>query len=113
MVVHSDYTSAMDACDRAIQVLKAGSFAQVKESLLQVQAFDRIPAQAKQTIMSFLQGGADPSEAMLEESILSESGAKVRQTPKTYESSSGGIIGMVESLADKLKDERYELEKEE
>merc|ERR1719326_2255286 len=66
--------------------------------------------------MSFLQGGKDPSEAMLEESIMSGSASLSKQpsgAPKTYESSSGGVIKMVEDLGDKFKAERYELEKEE
>merc|ERR1719281_1812544 len=46
---------------------------------------------------------------MLEESILAEGG----QQPKTYESSSGGIIDMVKDLGSKFKAERYELEKKE
>merc|ERR1719217_963045 len=57
--------------------------------------------------MSFLQKGVDPKEAMLEESITSG------QQPKTYESSSGGIIDMVKDLGAKFKAERYELEKAE
>merc|ERR1719265_1983576 len=61
--------------------------------------------------MSFLQ--STPSEAMLEEQIMSDSGVKLGQTPKTYESSSGGVIDMVKKLGDKFKAERYEIEKEE
>merc|ERR1719421_1808061 len=113
MVVHTDYTNAMDAVERALQVLKSSpgqSFAQVRESLLQIQAMDRMPAHAKRLILSFLQGQKgpqDPAEAMLEEQITSG------QQPKTYESSSGGIIDMVKQLGDKFKAERYELEKAE
>merc|ERR1719355_215680 len=50
-------------------------------------------------LMSYLQ----------ESSVL----ARGKQTPKTYESSSGGIIDMVKKLGDKFKAERYELEKAE
>merc|ERR1719421_721693 len=101
MVVHTDYTNAMDAVERALQVLKSSpgqSFAQVRESLLQIQAMDRMPAHAKRLILSFLQGQKgpqDPAEAMLEEQITSG------QQPKTYESSSGGIIDMVKQLGEK------------
>merc|ERR1719450_1268288 len=44
---------------------------------------------------------------MLEESLVSG------QAPKTYESSSGGVIDMVKDLGAKFKAERYELEKKE
>merc|ERR1719159_1101722 len=57
--------------------------------------------------MSFLQGKADASEAKLEESLVSG------QAPKTYESSSGGVIDMVKDLGKKFKAEKYELEKAE
>merc|ERR1719238_2321722 len=59
--------------------------------------------------MSFLQD-RDASEAKLEESIKSE---QPQGNVKTYESSSGGIIDMVEKLGDKFKAEKYELEKAE
>merc|ERR1719388_133451 len=68
---------------------------------------DHISTHAKQVIVSFLQSGEgrDPAEALIEESS--------KQTPKTYESSSGGIIDMVKDLAAKFKEEKYALETEE
>merc|ERR1719389_772839 len=48
--------------------------------------------------------------ALLEEGSSLKRG---RQQPKTYESSSGGVIDMVKKLGDKFKAERYELEKAE
>jgi len=102
-VVHADYTQAMDAVDRALQTLKTspGQFLQVRESLLQVQS-----VRVKSSIMSYLNKVNEPEA----ESLL-ELGSK--QQPKTYESSSGGVIDMVKKLGKKFKMERYEIEKEE
>jgi hypothetical protein len=108
LAIQAEYIDAIDATERALQVLKSspGQFLQVKESLLQLSAMDRVPAHAKQVIVSFLQSGThDPAEALLQESS--------KQTPKTYESSSGGIIDMVKDLATKFKEEKYAIETEE
>jgi len=102
-VVHADYTQALDAVDRALQVLKTspGQFLQVRESLLQLQS-----VHVKSSIASYLNKVNEPEA----ESLL-EVGS--RQQPKTYESSSGGVIDMVKKLGKKFKAERYEIEKEE
>jgi len=109
MAIQAEYTEAIDATERAIQVLKSspGQFLQVKQSLLQISSMDRVPAHARQLIMSFLQSGGehDPAEALLQESS--------KQTPKSYESSSGGIIDMVKDLKNKFKEEKYAIEQEE
>jgi len=109
MAIQAEYIQAIDATERALQVLKSspGQFLQVKQSLLQLSAMDHISTHAKQVIVSFLQSGEgrDPAEALIEESS--------KQTPKTYESSSGGIIDMVKDLATKFKEEKYALETEE
>jgi len=102
-VVHADYTQAMDAVDRALQVLKTspGQFLQVRESLLQLNS-----VHIKSSINRYLRENNEPEA----ESLL-ELGSK--QQPKTYESSSGGVIDMVKKLGKKFKAERYEIEKEE
>lgn len=102
-VVHADYTQAMDAVDRALQTLKTspGQFLQVRESLLQLSS-----VHIKSSIASYLSQSNEPEA----ESFL-ELGSK--QQPKTYESSSGGVIDMVKKLGKKFKAERYEIEKEE
>merc|ERR1719248_273169 len=52
--------------------------------------------------MALLEGeDRDPAEVLLQ------------QTPKTYESSSGGIIDMVKELGKKFKEEKYVIETEE
>jgi len=112
MAIQAEYIDAIDATERALQVLKSspGQFLQVKQSLLQLsvnnaKVMERIPAHAKQVLVSFLQKDHDAAEALIEESS--------KQTPKTYESSSGGIIDMVKDLAAKFKEEKYALEVEE
>merc|ERR1719310_1227535 len=112
VVVHTDYTDAMDAVERALQVLKGGpgqSFAQVRESLLQLSTFNAVPSHTQKSLAAYLKD-ADPDMSLLEEGSVLK---RARQQPKTYESSSGGVIDMVKKLGDKFKAERYELEKEE
>merc|ERR1719395_291464 len=104
--IHAEYTSAIDAVDRALQVLATspGQFLQVKESLASLKTLAHVSSNSKAALMSFLQGGYhDPAEVLLQ------------QTPeaKTYESSSGGIIDMVKELGKKFKEEKYVIESEE
>merc|ERR1719235_2796107 len=112
VVVHTDYTEAMDAVERALQVLKGGpgqSFVQVRESLLQLQAFNAVPSHAQKALNAYLRD-AEPDMSLLEEASETK---RARQQPKTYESSSGGVIDMVKKLGQKFKAERYEIEKAE
>merc|ERR1719420_22625 len=102
--VQAEYAAAIDAVNRALQVLKSSpgqSFAQVRASLLQLS----VSAQSRAIIEAFLKKAQhDPAEVLLEESSV--------QTPKTYESSSGGIITMVKDLGAKFKEEKYAIETE-
>jgi len=101
--VQGEYAAAIDAVNRALQVLKSSpgqSFAQVRASLLQLS----VSSHSKAIINAFLKKAHDPAEVLLEESSV--------QTPKTYESSSGGIIDMVKDLGAKFKEEKYGIEKE-
>merc|ERR1719420_2680934 len=104
LAVQGEYAAAIDAVQRALQVLKSSpgqSFAQVRASLLQLS----VSSHSKAIINAFLKKVQhDPAEVLLEESSV--------QTPKTYESSSGGIIDMVKDLGAKFKEEKYGLEKE-
>merc|ERR1719359_724252 len=99
--VQAEYAAAIDAVNRALQVLKSSpgqSFAQVKASLLQLS----VSAHSRAIIDAFLKKAQhDPAEVLLEESSV--------QTPKTYESSSGGIISMVKDLGAKFKEESMPL----
>jgi hypothetical protein len=102
--VQAEYAAAIDAVNRALQVLKSSpgqSFAQVRASLLQLSQ----SSQSRKLIETFLRKVQhDPAEVLLEESSV--------QTPKTYESSSGGIIDMVKDLGAKFKEEKYAIETE-
>jgi hypothetical protein len=109
--VHADYVNSIDAVDRALQVLSTGpglSLVQKQQGLQKLLTFGSVSIKTKQALMSFLKGDVhDASEAMLEEGLTSG------QTPKTYESSSGGVVDMVKDLGKKFKEEKYELEKAE
>jgi len=107
-MVHQDYTESIDAVQRALATLKAGpgrsSFIQL-ESLINL---NRIPAQAKNKILAFLQDA--PTNALLQDAeMIDQPQAKMMN----YESSSGGIIQMVEELGDKFEDERGQVEEKE
>lgn len=110
---HKDYTEAIDAVDRALSTLKAGpktGFAQT--SLLQLSSNRLVPAEAKEMFLSFLQA---PENALLQDAELMEAEDKAPPQAKveTYQSSSGGVIEMVEQLGTKFGDERTALEKAE
>merc|ERR1719482_1399036 len=104
LAVQAEYAEAIDAVQRALQVLKSSpgqSFAQVKASLIQLT----VSAHSRTIIDAFLKKVQhDPAEVLLQESAV--------QTPKTYESSSGGIIDMVKDLGAKFKEEKYAIETE-
>merc|ERR1719160_1583364 len=107
-MVHQDYTESIDAVQRALSTLKAGpgasSFIQI-ESLLNL---NKIPAQAKNKILAFLQD--KPTNALLQDAEMIE---QPQASKYNYESSSGGIIQMVEELGDKFEDERSAIEEKE
>merc|ERR1719191_1929419 len=111
---HAEYVDSIDAVARAIKMLKTGpgqSFTQVSKSvfsLLQVQDGSINKKQLKK-FMSFIQK-YDPAKALLQEA---EDEGVAPPEVAAYESSSGGVIEMVEKLGDKFDDERIELEKRE
>jgi len=103
--IHSDYTDAIGAVDRALGVLKAGpgmiQLSSMKAALIQLSSTKSVPANAKKALELYLQPEG--------ESLLQLSAPEA----KTYESSSGGVIEMVKGLGKKFEAERYELEKAE
>jgi len=116
---HKDYTESIDALGRAIKGLKAdaakhASFVQLRA----VKSLKMMPEEAVNSIDAYLNDATEAPEAPADEkpmdALLMES-STLAQAPKakTYESSSGGIIEMLEGLQDKFLDERNELEKEE
>jgi len=112
--VHKDYSDALDAVDRAVNVLKSGPGHRqfMQTSLVQLSSLDRVPAKAKNLIMAFLQRDA-PESALMQDAEALEAGYPAAPEARGFESSSGGIIDMVQKLGEKFEDERSELEKKE
>jgi chromosome segregation ATPase len=111
---HEDYSDAIDAVERALQTLKGGASAALTQtSLLQLSSMGRLSAKDKKRIMSFLQTSA-PRNALLQDAMEIESGEDQPQAKEVaYESSSGGVIDMVEKLGEKFTEERTALETQE
>jgi len=108
--VHQDYTESIDAVQRALATLKAGPGLGAA-SLLQVKSLlslSKVPAQNKNKILAFLQNA--PTNALLQDAEMLE---QPQAKAVNYESSSGTIIEMVESLGDKFEDERAAIEEKE
>merc|ERR1719487_2663640 len=108
--VHADYTESIDAVQRALATLKAGPGLSAA-SLLQVKSLlslNKVPAQNKNKILAFLQNA--PTNALLQDAEMLE---QPQAKAVNYESSSGTIIEMVESLGDKFEDERAAIEEKE
>merc|ERR1719487_2612068 len=108
--VHADYTESIDAVARALATLKAGPGLSAA-SLLQVKSLmslSKVPAEAKNKILAFLQNA--PTNALLQDAEMLE---QPQAKAVNYESSSGTIIEMVESLGDKFEDERAAIEEKE
>merc|ERR1719359_523902 len=81
---------------------------------------NKVSAKAKKIIMSFLQDNAKDQpmvqNALLQDAAMVENGiddSMPQAKVEAYESSSGGIMEMVEQLGEKFDNERMELEKRE
>jgi hypothetical protein len=113
---HKEYVDSIAAVDRAVELLKKGpgqSFAQISDnvaSLLQVQAA-KLPLHKRRVLMSFLQKQS-PGAKLLQEAAELDDGVAPPEVA-AYESSSGGVIEMVEQLGEKFYDEKVALEKRE
>merc|ERR1719359_1417988 len=109
--VHKDYTESIDAVERALSKLKAGPglSAMAQTSLLQLSSLGLVPAEGRKKLMSFLQSTV-PTNALLQDAEMM---GQPQAAVKNYESSSGTVIEMVESLGEKFEDERAEIEKTE
>jgi len=112
---HKEYVDSIAAVERAVELLKAGSasFAQVSQdvtSLLQIQGA-KLPLHKRRVLMSFLQRQS-PGAKLLQEAAELDDGVAPPEVA-AYESSSGGIIEMVEELGEKFDDEKIALEKRE
>merc|ERR1719331_492107 len=79
MAIHAEYTAAIDAVDRALQVLATspGQLLQVKSSLSSL-SLTHVSVTAKAKLMAFLNSDRDPAEVLLQRA----------PEAKSYESSS-------------------------
>eukprot|EP00440_Ansanella_granifera_P050578 gb/GFBE01054819.1/.p1 GENE.gb/GFBE01054819.1/~~gb/GFBE01054819.1/.p1 ORF type:complete len:679 (+),score=287.16 gb/GFBE01054819.1/:1-2037(+) len=111
-----DYTESIDAIGRALKALKDNS---KKVALVQLSAarnLKMLPKDALSSIDAYLSDAGNQAKEPEAPSLLMEAasaGEDQAPAPKTYESSSGGVISMLEGLQDKFVDERVALEKEE
>mmetsp|Transcript_19181 Transcript_19181/g.33784 ORF Transcript_19181/g.33784 Transcript_19181/m.33784 type:complete len:680 (+) Transcript_19181:71-2110(+) len=115
----TDYTESIDAIGRALKALKDD--AAKKVSLLQLAKVRRfLPKESLGEMDAYLStiGQEQNTDAetpklgsLLEESAVADDAQVPRR--KTYESQTGGVVKMLESLQDKFVDERNELETEE
>jgi len=93
---HKDLSESISACARAIDTLKARSM-DVPQSLMQVSNRPKVDAYARAVISSFL-------------AVNTEAGAP---EANAYEFQSGGVVGMLENLEAKFKEQLLVLEKAE
>merc|ERR1719498_449442 len=99
---HTDYSESIDAVGRALNVLKQQAYDRKQGAALlqEVSKHKRVPVTTKQVIASFLAAEQDPM-------------AVTAPQANAYEFQSGGVVDMLEKLADKFADERGALESEE
>jgi len=93
--LHADYSESIDALGRAVMTLskQTGDTKQGTSLLQKVSTLARLPAQAKKTILAFLDtSAAGPLDVSAPEA-------------NAYEFQSGGIVEMLEKLEDKFKKE--------
>mmetsp|Transcript_136210 Transcript_136210/g.423261 ORF Transcript_136210/g.423261 Transcript_136210/m.423261 type:complete len:688 (-) Transcript_136210:102-2165(-) len=96
---HLDLSESIDACGRALQVLKART-ADVPQSLAQLRNSPLVPAHAKAVLTSFLALSDSSTEAGVPEA-------------NAYEFQSGGVVALVEKLERDFKGQLLALQKEE
>jgi len=104
--LHADYSESIDACERALNVIKAGPQGQV--SLLELSKSVHMSEKQRKLITSFLQQ-SEPINALMQDA------QEMVAAPEAaaFEGSSGGILDMVTELGEKFNDERDALEKAE
>jgi hypothetical protein len=105
---HKDYSTSIDAVERALALLKAGpsSAALLQTSFLELGSSRHLSSHQKKVFMSFIQ---EPN-MLLQDAADAENAAP---EAAAFESSSGGVIDMVTELGEKFEDERTALEKKE
>jgi hypothetical protein len=109
---HEDYSTSIDAVERALAVLKAGpsSGALLQTSLLQLSSSMHVTSNQKKVFMSFIQ---QPNMLLQDAAETANGLDSSAPEAKAFESSSGGVVDMVTELGAKFEDERTALEKKE
>merc|ERR1719217_328337 len=106
---HQDYTASIDSVERAVETIKAGahdvSLVQQKAVLGNLVSLNKVPEASKRVLTAFIQ---NPSH--LETDLMEMQGPG---DAKAFESSSGGVLEMVEGMGEETEDKRDEVEKEE
>jgi len=108
----TDYSESIDAIAGAIGVLKKQAYnrnqAELVQALVQVRSRRLVPRPAKKTLTSFLQLMQPDVEAMPDDRLS-------YKAPEAYgyEFQSGGVIDMLEKLADEFHTKKADLIKEE
>merc|ERR1719335_418841 len=121
VAAEKELVTSIDQLGRAVQVLKKGSFAQMRggrmdqKSMQAIQAIGTIiesqwvGAGTRKTLKSFLQASAQAKQEAEDDLTFDQPQAK----QVAYESSSGGIIQTVEEMQGKAEDTLSELRKKE
>jgi len=103
---HAETVDCIASTEMALAKLNENPADVGQAALLQIAQDTETPARTKQAYLSFLQ--VDPATALMQD-------AEEFRAPEAaaFESSSGGVIEMVESMQEKFEDEKTELEKRE
>jgi uncharacterized coiled-coil DUF342 family protein len=115
---HTEYVAAVAAVQRAIELIKSGTGLRAKEfaqlsALLQVHSAV-VPDSQREALEAYI---SDPNDHR-QRSLLQDAEAYGYELPaapeaNAYESSSGGVLDVLEKLGDKFQDETDTLEREE
>mmetsp|Transcript_8648 Transcript_8648/g.27559 ORF Transcript_8648/g.27559 Transcript_8648/m.27559 type:complete len:729 (-) Transcript_8648:69-2255(-) len=105
-----DYAESVDAIDRAIMVLQKQNYDRTgaQEALIQVSERERLPAQARSLIASFV-GMMGGSGGKAEPDRMSYEAPEAN----AYEFQSGGIVELLKRLGDEFRTKLGECQKEE
>jgi len=104
---HHDYSASIESAELAVQMIHQGN-SLVESSLLALGSKRHVGASARGAIESYVQ-----SKPMMMQDSLALAAALNAPEANVFESSSDGILGMVENLSSKFTSEKAQLEKEE
>ena len=103
---YADYSESIDAITRAIGVLSTSSLQKVSQAMMFVQTVqkNKVPKHAQKILNAFIQYAQEAKKS-----------AQNPANPQAYayESKSGGVVDMLETLKEQFLEERNTLQKEE